>query len=129
MSSGDVIQDCDVFSYYMVCVVYISLIVISAIFIDDLTLVFGLIGAFSETMLNFVFPGLFFLIGSTIMLTSQDKREVEQSDDDNYQSGSSPRGAACQIFCKKLPVYLFIVTGIGFFFTSNFFNILKILRL
>lgn len=62
------------FSYYSVCLVYITLIVVSAIFIDDLTLVFGLIGAFSETMLNFVFPGLFFLIGSTLLLSNKDKK-------------------------------------------------------
>jgi len=122
------------FSYYAVCVVYIGLIMLCAIFIDDLTLVFGLIGAFSETMLNFVFPGFFFLIGSALVLkgshNKQVKIEVEDSDDDNYQDeGMEPRAAAIKLFCKKFPVYLFILTGIGFFFTSNFFNILKILRL
>ena len=39
-------------------------VVIASIYIDDLTVVFGIIAAFSESILNFVFPGLFFLIGS-----------------------------------------------------------------
>lgn len=74
-NSGNVIEDCDLFTYYMVCIVYIGLIVVSAIFIDDLTLVFGLIGAFSETLLNFVFPGFFFLIGSTVLLNGSSNKQ------------------------------------------------------
>jgi len=63
----NVINDCDDRTYYIVCGGYITLIVISAIFITDLTLIFGLIGAFSETLLNFIFPSLFFLIGNKLV--------------------------------------------------------------
>lgn len=39
------------------------MIVLAALVIDDLSLIFGLIAAFSESMLNFILPGLFFLSG------------------------------------------------------------------
>ena len=62
----DVINDCDPTTYYSVVFIFISLIVTMAIIIDDLTVIFGMIAAFSESMLNFVFPGSFFLIGSQL---------------------------------------------------------------
>ena len=51
-------------TYYGVCFTFLTAIIISAILIDDLTFVFGMIAACSESLLNFVFPGLFFIIGS-----------------------------------------------------------------
>ena len=59
----DVINDCDDKTYYSVCFGFLLAIITSAILIDDLTFVFGMIAAFSESMLNFVFPGLFYIIG------------------------------------------------------------------
>lgn len=134
---NNVINDCDEASYYSVCIIYISLIVLCAVTIDDLTLVFGLIGAFSETMLNFVFPGLFFLIGHQILKKQQHSDKIlleddEIGDDDNFQPGFDEKrkqARKCTELCRQLPVVLFILTGMGFFFTSNYFNILKILRL
>jgi amino acid permease len=54
----DVINETDTRTYTLVCVSFGFSAILSSIFIDDLTLVFGFIAAFSETMLNFVFPGL-----------------------------------------------------------------------
>lgn len=60
----DVINLCDSKTYYFVSFTFLLAIITSAIVIDDLTIVFGMIAAFSESMLNFVFPGLFFIIGA-----------------------------------------------------------------
>ena len=65
----DVIHDTDSATYYWVCIVFTCLIVGMSILIDDLTIIFGVIAAFSETMLNFVFPGLFFIIGRRMTKT------------------------------------------------------------
>lgn len=59
----DVIKDTDSRTYITVCFIFGTCAIIASIMIDDLTLVFGFIAAFSETMLNFVFPGLFYFIG------------------------------------------------------------------
>jgi uncharacterized membrane protein YidH (DUF202 family) len=60
----DVVGLCDNSTYYFVCFGFLSAIIISAILINDLTIVFGMIAACSESLLNFVFPGLFFLMGN-----------------------------------------------------------------
>ena len=65
----DVVNDTDNFTYYAVSITFITSIVLMAIIIDDLTFLFGIIAAFSESMLNFVFPGLFYLIGRSITKT------------------------------------------------------------
>ena len=51
-------------TYYSVCLGFLTAIIISSILIDDLTIVFGMIAACSESLLNFVFPGMFFIIGA-----------------------------------------------------------------
>lgn len=51
-------------TYYSICLGFLTAIIISAILIDDLTIVFGMIAACSESLLNFVFPGMFFIIGA-----------------------------------------------------------------
>ena len=79
-----------------------SSIVLAAVYIDDLTLVFGMIAAFSETMLNFVFPGTFFIVG-----LSSSKRNTP----------------------ARLGAMLFTMVGFTYFFVSNSFNIKKFLRM
>ena len=81
--SIDVINDCDDYTYYAVTISYLLAIVVAAVYIDDLTLVFGFIAAFSESMFNFVFPGLFFLSGynyltRTLSSNSEASRQLEQ---------------------------------------------------
>ena len=44
-----------------VSLLFLILVVVTSIIVDDLSLVFGLIGSWNESMLNFLFPGLFFL--------------------------------------------------------------------
>ena len=49
-------------TFYVVSLIYMFLVIISALIIDDLTLIFGMIAACSESTLNFVFPGLIYLL-------------------------------------------------------------------
>ena len=85
-----------------VCIGFLAAIICAAVYIDDLTLVFGMIAAFSETMLNFVFPGTFFIIG-----LSKIKRD-------------SP---------LKIGALLFTMVGFSYFFVSNTYNVKKFLRM
>ena len=66
----DVVALSSDFTYYSVCFLFLSSIIASAILIDDLTIVFGMIAAWSESLLNFVFPGLFFTIGAKKLMPS-----------------------------------------------------------
>tara|TARA_B110000285_G_C15091790_1_gene599517 strand:+ start:1401 stop:1697 length:297 start_codon:yes stop_codon:yes gene_type:complete len=59
----DVINDCDNLTYYSVVFGFLGCICAAALTINDLSLIFGMIAAFSESMLNFILPGLFFLNG------------------------------------------------------------------
>ena len=74
-----------------------------AVFIDDLTLVFGFISAFAEASVSFIFPGLFYFIS------------VRKTH-------------------KKVPKTLLIGSlafsffGIAYFFVSNYFNFIKLVR-
>jgi hypothetical protein len=60
----DVITETDSRTYVSVCFIFGASAIVASILIDDLSLVFGFIAAFSETMLNFVFPGLFYFMAS-----------------------------------------------------------------
>jgi len=75
----------------------------AALALDDLSLIFGMIAAFSESMLNFVLPGLFFLTAL------------------NYVGIDS--------VCLKITATLFTILGLTYFCTSNYFNYLKFARL
>ena len=99
----DVLRDTTNNLYYTACTLYIIGIIVCAVFIDDLTLIFGFLGAVSETTLNFIFPGLFFLYAARNMTIVQ---------------------------CKfKMCAYMSVTGGSLFFLISNSFNVLKTLRI
>ena len=50
--------------YLRVCFAFLAGVVAGACSIDDLSFVIGIIAAWNESMLNFLFPGLFFLYAS-----------------------------------------------------------------
>jgi hypothetical protein len=116
----DVINDCDSKTYYAVVFGFILLIVSMAIVIDDLTVIFGMIAAFSESMLNFVFPGSFFLIGSHLAY------KFQQDSDDFKRMKGVPEKAS---FWKRLVVRGFILLGLCYFSISNYFNWRKLTRI
>jgi len=101
--SIDVVNDCDDKTYYGVCFGFLSCIVISAIMLDDLSFIFGMIAAFSESMLNFVLPGLFFLTALSYV-------QVESKG-------------------LKFVAFLFTLLGLTYFATSNYFNFIKFTRI
>lgn len=77
--------------------------------IDDLTLVFGMIAAFSESTLNFVFPGSFFLIGTLFY---------------RHHNNKYKRIKFTEVL-GLIPVIVFITIGVAYFCVSNYFNFLK----
>jgi len=99
----DVINDCDNKTYYGVCFGFLAAVVGAALALDDLSLIFGMIAAFSESMLNFVLPGLFFLTGLS------------------YIGVSKP--------ILKIAASLFTLLGFTYFVVSNYFNVVKFLRM
>ena len=73
----------------------------AALVINDLSLIFGMIAAFSESMLNFILPGLFFYSGLI---------ELE-----------------IVSFPKKIGCSIFVFVGLTYFVQSNYYNYLKIM--
>lgn len=50
------------FVYVCTCLLYLTLIALAAIFINDLTLVFGIVAGFAECSTVFILPSVFYLI-------------------------------------------------------------------
>ena len=71
----DVVEICDDKTYYTLSIAYATAIVIGALCIDDLTFIFGMIAAFSESMLNFVFPSLIMLVGARHLTEENGKND------------------------------------------------------
>jgi len=90
-------------TYYGVCFGFLGCVIAAALCLDDLSLIFGMIAAFSESMLNFVLPGLFFLTG---MRYVNDKN-----------------------ICLKFIAIIFTCIGLVYFTVSNYFNVVKFLRM
>ena len=86
-------------TYYTVCLIYLAAVVFSAICIDDLSFIFGVIAAFSESTLNFILPALLMLV----------------------------TGRKNAPLFNTLTA-LFAVTGMWYFSVSNYFNWAKLMR-
>ena len=85
-------------TYYSVCLGYLIAIAISALVIEDLTFIFGIVAAISESMLNFILPAMLVLLGRGIPAF------------------------------RKAIVACFALAGLTYFLSSNYFNFLKIAR-
>ena len=96
----DVIGECNDKTYYSVVFIFLGCICAAALSINDLSLIFGMIAAFSESMLNFILPGLFFLSGLHIL-------EIDS-------------------FPKKMISRLFTFLGLAYFVISNYYNYIKV---
>jgi hypothetical protein len=86
--------------YYVNVFGLFTLELICAILIDDVTIIFGFFAAFSESMLTFFIPALFYLI-------SCKKANVKPN------------------FFIKMGAYLFLVLGVTLFVVANYHNIMK----
>ena len=69
--------------------------------ISDLTFIFGIIAAFTESTINFVIPGALFIYSAKIA----GKRNT---------------------IIETIWALLYIVMGVSYFFISNYFNYLKL---
>lgn len=108
----DVVELCDDKVYYTISISYAAAIVLGALYIDDLTFIFGMIAAFSESMLNFVFPALIVLVGAKHLIDAGERKNEGR--------------------CKSLERWatiIFMSLGITYFFVSNYFNLMKFTRL
>lgn len=94
--------ECGPKTYYSVCYLWLICVVTGAIIFDDLSIVFGLTSGCYETMMDYIFPGLFFLSA----VSFGDLRR--------------PFG--------KILAYIFVAIGVGFAIFANYYNISKIIR-
>ena len=63
----DPMADCDEKTYYTVCFIYIMGVSLGACVCNDLSAIFGVIAACYGTLMDYIFPGLFFLSGMTYL--------------------------------------------------------------
>lgn len=87
-------------TYTLLCVIFLTIAFLGACSISHLTFVFGMLGAWDETILNYIFPGLIYLKAS------------------HQFCNGTPMTKAVALF--------FATFGFGFFFLSNYYNALKI---
>lgn len=111
--------------YLLTCFSYLLVVALAAIFIDDLTLIFGIIAGLAECSTVFILPSVFYLIACH-------REKVQWTEYENANSQGLPakkpktnRGAGkFGIFC----VYLYMTAGIAYFSISNYFTVSKIFR-
>ena len=113
--------------YLLTCFAYLLVVALAAIFIDDLTLIFGIIAGLAECTTVFILPSIFYLV------SCHRERKAWEEYERALQSGSEnlpkrPRskkgGSGLAIFC----VYIYLLAGTVYFFISNYFNFVKILK-
>jgi len=94
--------------YFTVCIGYLLAIMGAAICVDDLTLVFGIISGVAESTTVFILPALFYIIATT-KLNKQRK------------------GKRTSLY-KQVLAGGFGLFGLSYFFLSNYFNFVKLIR-
>ena len=97
--------------YIVVCFTYLILVSMAAIFIDDLTLIFGIIAGLAECSTVFILPSIFYLVAC--------------NKEDKQQHSRSKKGGGILI---RIGVYIYLCMGLAYFGISNYFNIIKIVR-
>ena len=94
---------------------HLLVVALAAIFIDDLTLIFGIIAGLAECTTVFILPSIFYLVAS--------HREAKQAEG-LLAKKTLKGGSQFTIFC----VYLYLAAGCVYFFVSNYFNFAKMIR-
>lgn len=87
--------------YYPQTIGLFILQLLMALLIDDITIIFGFFAAISESTINFILPGLFYLISHKLVRRRPSIAGVVGS-------------------------YLYVGIGIGLFFFANYNNYLKL---
>ena len=96
--------------YILVCFIYLIMVSLAAIFIDDLTLIFGIIAGLAECSTVFILPSIFYLVACN----KEDTQHARQK-----------KGGGILI---RIGVYIYLCMGLAYFGISNYFNIIKIVR-
>ena len=87
-------------THNIIAIGYLGFIIVTAIKIDDLTLMFGMISSFAECMLNFIVPGMILILG-----------------------------AWKELSCGMRVLAIgYVLIGVVYFCTSNAFNMMKVAR-
>ena len=111
--------------YLTVIFTYLLIVALCAIFIDDLTLIFGIIAGLAECTTVFILPSIFYLIA-----VRQEKKKhadyelAKQEGRAGKRPPSKKGGNLFVIIC----VYVYLSCGIFYFAISNYFNFAKIFR-
>ena len=93
----DPMIDSDEKTFKAVCLSYLGVIILVAYLIDNLGIVFNLIGAYSSCIMNFIFPGIFFL------------RSIDYAQSKQYD------------FKWKLSVVAYSLIGTSMFLLTNYY--------
>ena len=113
--------------YLLSIFIYLILVALAAIFIDDLTLIFGIIAGVAECSTVFILPSIFYLVACN---KEDKKHEVYEK---LVQAGEAtlkdrPHSKKGGKTIARLCVYLYLVMGVAYFVISNYFNFAKIAR-
>ena len=105
-----------------ICFGYLILVSCAAIFIDDLTLIFGIIAGLAECTTVFILPALLYLIACR-----EEDKKYERSQKSRSLSKRPMKRQGGGMF-TRISVGLFMVMGISYFCLSNYYLMVKIFR-
>ena len=86
--------------YYSLCIGVFTILIVIGIFITDITIIFGFLGAFVESLFNFFLPAVFYLRSNQIKQKKPDP-------------------------VLRVISYLFILFGVALFLVANYNNVRK----
>ena len=109
--------------YLLSCFSYLIVVALAAIFIDDLTLIFGIIAGLAECSTVFILPSVFYLIASHREKTQWAAYNEAKSQGMPYKRPKTNRAAGP---IGTFGVYLYMTAGITYFGISNYFTFAKI---
>ena len=111
--------------YFIVIFTYLIVVALCAIFIDDLTLIFGIIAGLAECTTVFILPSIFYIIA-----VGQEKKkhaEYEEAKREGRPAKRPPSKKGGNWFVIAM-VYIYLTCGCVYFGVSNYFNFAKIFR-
>ena len=108
--------------YLTICFVYLIIVSCAAIFINDLTLIFGIIAGLAECTTVFILPAVFYLIACRMEDKRYEGKEKAQS------LMKKPRKKKGGGLFTRIGVSLYMGLGLAYFCVSNYFLLTKIFR-
>ena len=107
--------------YYVVCFTYLVVVALSAIFIDDLTLIFGIIAGLAECTTVFILPSILYLVACR----QEDRRiaEAKAKQPAKLHHHRTPKAGSTFV---RVCVCVYMALGLSYFCISNYFLLKKI---